>query len=204
MSKIRVLIKNPGEDFREEMIEDRYETYRNLVGGYIEYCFRDIIDEGLSIIINEEGKLLNLPHNFNVRDYSENIVGPAIFVRTRGDENVDLEDEDIKKIKKWLAKQNKLKNTAFARWLDTFLEEKGVDRTEFIVLKKSETPEDWTTVHVMQIENIVMMIKELPISVQTAVKKNLVELDVLNVPIEKIKGFLIFIAKMELGFDIFE
>ena len=204
MSKIRVLIKNPGEDFREEMIEDRYETYRNLVGGYIEYCFSDIIDEGLSIIINEEGKLLNLPHNFSVRDYSENIVGPAIFVRTRGSKNVDLEDEDIKKIKKWLAKQNKLKNTAFARWLDTFLEEKGVDRTEFVVLKKSETPEDWTTVHVMQIENIVMMIKEMPLSVQTEVKKILVELDVLNAPIEKIKEFLIFIAKMELGFDIFE
>ena len=84
------------------------------------------------------------------------------------------------------------------------MEEKGVDRTEFVVLKNSETPEDWTTVHVMQIENIVMMIKEMPISVQTEVKKILVELDVVNAPIEKIKEFLIFIAKIELGFGIFE
>lgn len=77
---------DPGE-IRE--IENTLEAFQEIVGGYIE----TVPFEGdLVMIINEEGKLRELPPNFIWR--GDCIVGTAVFVRVDGDEFADVEEED--------------------------------------------------------------------------------------------------------------
>ncbi|MBE6689857.1 MAG: DUF3846 domain-containing protein [Ruminococcaceae bacterium] len=75
MSKIRVLIKQPGEKARWEEIENDYKTMQQIVGGYVE---RIRIFSDLAILCNEEGKLRDLPYNLNV--LGVDFVGTVIFV----------------------------------------------------------------------------------------------------------------------------
>jgi hypothetical protein len=75
MSKIRVLIKRPGEKGRWQEIENDLATLQQIVGGYVEEV-RIFTD--LSILCNEEGKLRGLPYNLNVLGLD--LVGTVVFV----------------------------------------------------------------------------------------------------------------------------
>jgi hypothetical protein len=84
MSKIRVLIKEPGKAFRLEEIENDLKTFQEIVGGYIE-CVNFESDH--VIIVNEEGKLHRLALNFLYRgDY---LVGTVVICGTAGEEFAD-------------------------------------------------------------------------------------------------------------------
>lgn len=84
MDKIRVVIKKPGEAAREIEIENTLERLQELVGGHIESVW---FAKNVWMLVNEEGKIRDLPYNFYVWD--DVIVGPAIFAGQDGDELAD-------------------------------------------------------------------------------------------------------------------
>ena len=59
-SKINVIVKEPGKQPYQRMIENTSAALRELVGGHLESC---TVEADMVIICNEEGRLLNLPHN---------------------------------------------------------------------------------------------------------------------------------------------
>jgi hypothetical protein len=89
---IIVVILEPEKPARVETIENTLANLQKIVGGYIE-CVRE---EGFDIIINEEGKLLQLQPNFLIYggDY---IAGTAIFAGVDYNEGEfkSLTDEQI-------------------------------------------------------------------------------------------------------------
>ena len=83
MAKIKVLYKKPYEQPKVVEIEDTYESIRDLIGGYIEFI--DIPEvEGVEVILDEEGKLKGLDPNFDIPEYFDTIVGPALIVGSDG------------------------------------------------------------------------------------------------------------------------
>ena len=94
--KIKVLLVEPNELPREEMIENTLKAKQELVGGDIEYVSRDYYSDVI-FICNEEGKLRGLPFN---RDIGQDIIaGPFIIVGDDPEigEDRSLTDEQIKK-----------------------------------------------------------------------------------------------------------
>ena len=94
--KIKVLVVEPNELPREEMIENTLKAKQELVGGDIEYVSRDYYSDVI-FICNEEGKLRGLPFN---RDIGQHIIaGPFIIVGDDPEigEDRSLTDEQIKK-----------------------------------------------------------------------------------------------------------
>lgn len=85
---------DPGE-IRE--IENTLEAFQDLVGGYIEtFTF----SSDVTLIINEDGRLLGLPVN---RDFcGHRFVGPMVFVGYDDEgEFVDLPEEDLRYLETW-------------------------------------------------------------------------------------------------------
>ena len=72
---IKVVIVEPNNPARIELIPNALETFQEIVGGYIE-CVRE---EGFDIIINEEGKLEELEPNFGLYGGKDFVAGTAIF-----------------------------------------------------------------------------------------------------------------------------
>lgn len=94
--KIRVLVVEPNELPKEEMIDNTLKAKQDLVGGDIEYVSRDYYSDVI-FICNEEGKLRGLPFN---RDIGQDIIaGPFIIVGDDPEigEDRSLTDEQIKK-----------------------------------------------------------------------------------------------------------
>ena len=93
--KIRVVIKNVNENGKVVEVDNELQTFQNIVNGHIQtYPFVN----GMLIICNEEGKLMNLEENFSIPlsdGYVEQIVGNVIFVSMDGDEFASLSDENI-------------------------------------------------------------------------------------------------------------
>lgn len=83
--RIKVLIKDPGKAPREFNIENTPETFQHIVGGYIESV---TFAEDMCIICNEEGRLMNLPHNCDVCGID--FVGTIILCGVKGEELSDL------------------------------------------------------------------------------------------------------------------
>lgn len=90
--KMRVLIKRPDERYGHiTNISNRLENLQKTVGGYIETLkVMDFAGKPIIMVMNEEGKLRNLEHNF----YFENdeIVGTIFLCSAEGDELTDLPD----------------------------------------------------------------------------------------------------------------
>lgn len=90
MSKIKVIIKRPDEEFGHMTnISNTLENIQKTVEGYIETV---TIAPGLVIICNEEGRLQNRPSNRTVRteDITVDFVGTIIVAGVKGDEFADV------------------------------------------------------------------------------------------------------------------
>ena len=62
--KIKCIVKRPDEQFgHTTWISDSLENLQKTVGGYIETVSID--DHELVLIVNEEGKLRDMPYNFS-------------------------------------------------------------------------------------------------------------------------------------------
>ena len=79
---ILVVIVEPQKPARIERIVNDLSNLQKLVGGYIE-CVRQ---DGFDIIINEEGKMMDLEPNFGIYDGTDYIAGTAIFAGVNYDE----------------------------------------------------------------------------------------------------------------------
>lgn len=82
---MKVIYKEPEGDFRQMVIPNELKPLQDLVGGYIETV---TIFDDLTIICNEEGRILGLPYNCEICGID--FVGPVILVGRNEDEFCDV------------------------------------------------------------------------------------------------------------------
>ena len=108
---MKVLVITTKGEYEEREIDNNLKTLQDIVGGYIEYV--DISQDGLQMIVNEEGKILDLEYNlgatllFNTTHlYNDMILGNAIIVNTddKG-ENKSITKEDIDIVKELIVRE---------------------------------------------------------------------------------------------------
>ena len=97
MEKIKAIICEPNKPPRLDYIAQDLETLQNIVGGYIDVTHA--LDSGACIVLNDEGKILNLALNRPLRDKSgaiyDVIAGTFIIVGDTGaEEFTSLTDEE--------------------------------------------------------------------------------------------------------------
>ena len=79
MRMIKVIVKEPNEPVGHvEEVSAALESLQKLVGGYIEAI---PIAKGISVLCNEDGRLLGLPANCFVRPHME-VVGTIVVIGT--------------------------------------------------------------------------------------------------------------------------
>lgn len=81
------IIKNPGQPAFTRQIDNELSALQDLVGGYIQTVY---LPHGVIMIVNEEGKLMNLKPNFRLEH--DLIVGTAVFVSADGEEFTGLSE----------------------------------------------------------------------------------------------------------------
>jgi hypothetical protein len=91
---IKAIILEPDQVARVEVIENSLSNLQRIVGGRIE-CLRM---DGHDIIINEEGKYLDLEPNFVIQNGNDYVAGTAIFV------GVDYDEGEFKSLSDDLVK----------------------------------------------------------------------------------------------------
>lgn len=83
MRKIKVIIKRPDEEVGHVTnISDSLKNLQQIVDGYVELVSLD--GETLVMLVNEEGTLRGLPHNFNIGIMGESIRGTVIVCGVKG------------------------------------------------------------------------------------------------------------------------
>lgn len=75
------IIKHPGQSAFTRDIENTLQAFQDLVGGHIEPVW---MPGGICMIVNEDGKWLDLQPNFRMGN--DLIVGTAVFVGVSGEE----------------------------------------------------------------------------------------------------------------------
>lgn len=95
MTRIRVIVKQPGQPLTLRWIEDELERYQAVIGGYIETVPLDGVP-GIVLICNEEGKLRGLEPN--VINGADVIVGPVIAARVSGEDFGSLTESDLETV----------------------------------------------------------------------------------------------------------
>lgn len=85
MSRIHVLIKDPGKRPRAFDIENELHTLQHIVGGYIETVH---LSRGAVAIVDEEGLLKGKEPNMVVND--QMLVGTIIFCGDAGEDLADI------------------------------------------------------------------------------------------------------------------
>ena len=95
--KIRVLIKEPYKPAYLKEIENTLKGKQELVGGYIE-CVTMPKIKGVSLYVNEEGKLDGLLGNFWLPEYEDCVVGTCFMVgyNSRTGELKSITDKQVK------------------------------------------------------------------------------------------------------------
>jgi len=100
-NQLKVLIKEPNKEIEERTVADNLKNWQQIVGGYIETIpFPNV--KNVIIVLNEEGKLKNLPCNFYIPDYCDMIVGNVAIVARKGSAFASLSDEQTKAVKKYI------------------------------------------------------------------------------------------------------
>lgn len=103
---MRAIVVKPGETAYVADIVNSLESLQHIVGGYIEACYpwEDLV----AIICNEEGKILQLPLNRQIRDDDGNvtdiIAGTFLIVGLSDDDFTDLSVELVDKYLKLFEK----------------------------------------------------------------------------------------------------
>ena len=87
-NKIRVIYKAPGHEPEWREVLNDLDSFQGLVNGYIE-CVP--WDDRYLMIVNEEGKLRDMPGNFIF--YGDEIAGPAVWVAKSGWEFASILDD---------------------------------------------------------------------------------------------------------------
>lgn len=80
--KIHVMVKEPGEKWQRREVDNTLRTFQGLVGGHIETV--TVTPDRLVLIVNEEGKLQELPENVLFRNGW--LVGTVVAVGVAGED----------------------------------------------------------------------------------------------------------------------
>lgn len=97
VKKVRVLLKNPGEEPVFVEIETTLIAMQRLVGGMIELVYHPDLPRGAHMYCNEEGKFAGLAPNLFLNP--DILVGPAFFCgHTRSGNTADLPTTTHKQI----------------------------------------------------------------------------------------------------------
>lgn len=94
------IIKQPGEPAKRIDIDNTLQALQKAVGGYIETV---TLFENVTLICNEEGRLMGLPHNMEFLGI--HFVGPVLAVGRIEDEFRSLTEEEFKRVMKHIFKQ---------------------------------------------------------------------------------------------------
>ena len=97
MSRIRVLIKDPGQKPREFNIENELHVFQRIVGGFVEDAK---IGRGVIALCDEDGKSKAKEFNFWLPN-GDCVVGTAIFCSTDGEDFASLSDEQMALFRGW-------------------------------------------------------------------------------------------------------
>jgi hypothetical protein len=92
---MNILIKKPNSDFELAKINNSFEEYKKILGGYVELI---PFYKKITILVNEEGRLLDLPFNIGVNNIP--IYGNMIFVSRKKSDFTSLTKRQINQIKK--------------------------------------------------------------------------------------------------------
>ena len=90
MSKIQVLIKQPGKAAQLQAIDNTLEALQNIVQGYIEAVQ---LPGGTVMLINEDEHQLDMFRNFDFM--GSTIYGPAIFAGIDGERLASVTPEAL-------------------------------------------------------------------------------------------------------------
>lgn len=93
---MKVIQKNAKQMPKVVEIDGSLESMQKIVNGHIEVF---PLDGDIVIVLNEEGKLKNLPVNFMVKcspSYTEIIVGDVFICKANGEDLIGLNDDEIK------------------------------------------------------------------------------------------------------------
>jgi len=99
---IRVVVIEPEKPARITEIGRDLESMQAVVGGYIQVIPAYAIPGGkalsreLILVLNEEGKLDDLPYNFRIWDGADYIAGTCFVCKEKCDEMVGLSEEEAK------------------------------------------------------------------------------------------------------------
>lgn len=89
--QILAVIKEVGENPRiEPLFDNTLEAFQEAVGGYIETV---TLATDLVLIVNEDGRLLDLPHNITV--LGMDLFGTVVAVGVRDDEFASVPGVDV-------------------------------------------------------------------------------------------------------------
>ncbi|NMA06178.1 MAG: DUF3846 domain-containing protein [Ruminococcaceae bacterium] len=97
---IRVVVIEPEKPARITEIGQSLESMQSVVGGYIQVIPAQAIPGGeklshqMILVLNEEGKLDDLPYNFEIWDGADYIAGTCFVCKEKGDEMVGLTEEE--------------------------------------------------------------------------------------------------------------
>lgn len=81
---MRAVAKRPGEPGKVITIDNDLKALQEYVGGYIETF---TISHNVTVICNEEGRILDLP--YNVTFVGHRFYGPILIVGVKGEEFTD-------------------------------------------------------------------------------------------------------------------
>lgn len=103
MSKIRIMIKEPGKEPRVEEVEDELKTFQKIVGGYIELIAMPGA-ENIDIYANDEAMLNHEPGNIWIAGTGDCVKGTCYMVGSdlETGENISLTDKQIKQCKEYI------------------------------------------------------------------------------------------------------
>lgn len=94
------IIKQPGKPAKRIDIDNTLEALQKAVGGYIETV---TLFEDVTLICNEEGRLMDLPYNMEFLGI--HFVGPVLVVWRAEDEFRSLTEEESQRVMKYIFKQ---------------------------------------------------------------------------------------------------
>ncbi len=97
---IKIVVFEPEKPARIAEIGDGLDSMQAVVGGYIQVISAQAIPGGknlsqdLILVLNEEGKLDDLPYNFKIWGGADYIAGTCFVCKEKDDEMVGLSEEE--------------------------------------------------------------------------------------------------------------
>lgn len=96
-NSLRVMVVEPDKEPYEKVLRGDLESMQEVVGGHIETT-RDNLLPGMVLVVNEEGKIKDLPINRGT--HCDIICGTFFVCRLGSDDFKSLYDKDIERIKR--------------------------------------------------------------------------------------------------------